>query len=123
MSHLKPIHISKGAIMALKEFNDSTFSKEVLESSLPVLVDFYATWCGPCKALGPILEEIARDLDGKITIGKVNIDDSPNTATQYGITSVPSIMFVKDGQVVSQHTGLLSKKQALDKINKILGVS
>jgi thioredoxin 1 len=104
-----------------REFTDSNFAVEALGSQLPVIVDFWAEWCGPCKALTPIIEEIASEMAGKVTIGKVNIDNSPKTATRYGVSSIPSLLFIKGGQVVDQHTGLLAKKQLLNKINKAFG--
>jgi thioredoxin 1 len=101
-----------------REFTDSNFAAEALQSQTPVIVDFWAEWCGPCKALTPIIEEIAAELAGKVIVGKVNIDNSPKTAARYGVSSIPSLLFIKGGQVVDQHTGLLAKKQLLNKINK-----
>ncbi len=109
--------------MSLKEFSDATFSSEVLSSSLPVVVDMWATWCGPCKTLGPIVEDVAGNYAGKVVFGKLNIDDSPATAAKYGITSIPTLLFIKNGTVEGQHTGLLSKKALIDKINKQFGIS
>jgi thioredoxin 1 len=103
----------------VKEFTDANFAAEALKSPLPVIVDFWAEWCGPCKMLTPIIDEIAKDLAGKVVFGKVNVDESPQTAARYSINSIPSLLFIKGGQVVSQHTGLLAKKPLLDKINKI----
>jgi thioredoxin 1 len=110
----------KGRNMAesLKNFTDSSFAAEVLNSKLPVVVDFWAEWCGPCKMLTPIIDEIAKELAGKVVIGKLNVDESPQTAAKYSINSIPSLLFIKGGQIVNQHTGLLAKKPLLDKIKK-----
>jgi thioredoxin 1 len=102
----------------LKEFTDSNFNNEVIESPLPVLVDFWAEWCGPCKMLTPIINDIAKEYDGKVLIGKVNVDDNPQVAAKYGINSIPSLLFFKNGQVAEQHTGLLPKAQLKSKIDK-----
>jgi thioredoxin 1 len=109
--------------MSLNEFSDANFSSEVLNNPLPVVVDFWATWCGPCKTLGPIIEEVSGNYAGKVAFGKLNIDDSPAIATKFGITSVPTLLFIKNGNVEGQHTGLLSKKALIDKINKQFGIS
>jgi thioredoxin 1 len=102
----------------LKEFTDSSFNDEVIGSSLPVIVDFWAEWCGPCKMLTPIITDIAKEYDGKVMIGKVNVDDNPQIAAKYGINSIPSLLFFKNGQVVEQHTGLLPKAPLKSKIDK-----
>ncbi len=106
----------------LMEFTDGNFSTDVLESPLPVIVDFWAEWCGPCKMLTPIMENLATELDGTVRIGKVNVDDNPDTAAKYGIVSIPSLLFIKDGKVVEQHTGLLPQAALKTKIAKIFGV-
>jgi thioredoxin 1 len=103
---------------SLKTFTDGNFAVEALQNPLPVVVDFWAEWCGPCKMLTPIVDEIAKELAGKVVIGKLNVDESPQTASRYSINSIPSLLFIKGGQVVNQHTGLLAKKPLLDKINK-----
>ena len=86
------------------------FSQEVLESSQPVLVDFWAEWCGPCKMLSPILDELAQEYDGRVRIGKVNIDEHQNLATQFGIRSIPTLLLFQKGQVADQIVGLRSKR-------------
>ena len=97
--------------MALLHFTDSNFKKEVLESDLPVLVDFWTAWCGPCKIVAPILEELAKGYDRKIKIGKINIEENPKTPTHYGIMSIPTLVFFKKGRVVGQVAGALSKAE------------
>ena len=106
--------------MALLHLTDINFKKEVLESSEPVLVDFWATWCGPCKMIAPILEELAKEYDKKFTIGKVNVEESPKTATRYGIMSVPTLVFFKKGKISEQLVGALSKAQIKRKIEENL---
>ncbi|MHC4939416.1 MAG: thioredoxin [Planctomycetota bacterium] len=92
--------------MSLTVLNDENFSSEVLESNLPVLVDFYATWCGPCKALTPIVEKLAGEYDGKLKVGKLNIDEAPNAPSQFAVRAVPTIVFFKGGQAVETMVGL-----------------
>jgi len=106
--------------MALLHLTDINFKKEVLESSQPVLVDFWATWCGPCKMITPILEELAKEYDKKFTIGKVNVEESPKTATRYGIMSVPTLVFFKKGKISEQLVGVLNKAQIKKKIEENL---
>ena len=94
-------------------FNDLNFEQEVVNSSVPVLVDFTATWCGPCKALAPIIDQIAGDLDGKVKVGKLDVDDSPVTAGKYGVRGVPTVMVFHKGQRAAQHVGLTTKQKLL----------
>ncbi len=101
------------------QVNEETFEAEVLKSSLPTLVDFWAPWCGPCKAISPVIEELAVEYDGKIKLVKVNVDDNPGVAAQYGIRAIPTLIFFKEGKLVNQITGAVSKSaldQALQKI-------
>jgi thioredoxin 1 len=95
----------------IQHVTDSTFDPEVLKSDLPVLVDYWAEWCGPCKAIAPMLEEIAKDYGGKIKIAKLNVDENSATATKYGIRGIPTLMLFKAGDVAAQKIGALSKSQ------------
>jgi thioredoxin 1 len=104
----------------LAEFTDDNFDAEVLKSSVPVVVDFWAQWCGPCKMLTPIVEELAKEYAGRAKIGKLNVDNSPVSASRYGVSSIPTLLFVKDGNVVDQHVGLLAKKALQGKIDRFL---
>jgi len=106
--------------MALLHLTDTNFKKEVLESNLPVLVDFWAPWCGPCKTIAPLLEELAKDFDSRIKIGKLNVEESPKTASHYGVMSVPTLIFVKKGKIIEQLVGALSKADLKKKIEENL---
>jgi thioredoxin 1 len=98
----------------VRVFNDDNFEQEVLKSDLPVIVDFTATWCGPCKALAPIIEQLATELEGKARVGKLDIDDAPAIAGKYGIRGVPTVMVFKQGQRSAQHVGLLTKQKLVE---------
>ncbi|HMZ45382.1 MAG TPA: thioredoxin [Chitinophagaceae bacterium] len=99
--------------MAL-EFTDANFQQEVIESDKLSVVDFWAEWCGPCRAIGPVIEELAKEYEGKVKIGKVNVDVNPNVSVNYGITSIPAILFIKGGKIVDKQIGAVPKN-VLDK--------
>src|SRR5580765_6536951 len=98
---------------------EASFDQEVLNASSPVLVDFWAEWCGPCKMIAPILDELADEYDGKVKITKVNVDDNQGLAVKYGITAIPSLLFFKDGQVVDQVRGLRSKRDLKESFDRV----
>jgi thioredoxin 1 len=100
--------------------NDN-FAQEVLQSPKPILVDFWAEWCGPCKMLAPILDELAQEYDGRVRIGKVNIDDHQELATKYGIRSIPTLLLFQNGQVVEQVVGLRSKRDFKANLDRVAG--
>jgi len=99
---------------------DQNFDQEVLKSDVPVLVDFWAVWCGPCQTQGPIIEGVAATFSGKAKVGKVNVDENPQTAGKYGIMSIPTLMIFKGGTVVKQMIGLQSKEMIVSELNKVL---
>lgn len=99
---------------------DGNFDAEVLKSTKPVLVDFWAVWCQPCQMQNPILEEVAKTIDGKVKIGKLNVDDNPNTAQKYMVMSIPTLMIFKNGTVVKQFIGVQSKETLLGELNKLI---
>jgi thioredoxin 1 len=104
--------------MSTQHFTDLNFKKEVLESNLPVLVDFWAAWCGPCKMIAPIIDELAKEYAGKMKIGKVDVDTNPKVATEYGVMSIPTIIFFKKGKVMNQLVGAASKQELKRKIEE-----
>ena len=103
--------------MAL-EFNDNNFKEEVLNSDKPVLVDFWAAWCGPCKLLGPTIEELHKEMGDKAKIGKVNVDENQALAAAYGIMSIPTVIILKGGKIVEQFIGMQPKGIYVDALNK-----
>ena len=98
----------------ITSITDDTFEQEVLKSDVPVLVDYWAEWCGPCKAIGPVLEDVAPGYEGKVRIVKMNIDENPNTPPKYGIRSIPTLMLFENGAVKETKLGALSKNQLTD---------
>jgi len=102
------------------EFNEASFKDDVLDSDKPVLVDFWAEWCGPCKMLTPTIDELAEEYLGKAVIGKVNVDNNPTIASEYGIRSIPSLLFFKDGKVQNQIMGAVSKTDIANALNELI---
>lgn len=103
-----------------KEVTDANFNSEVVNSSIPVLVDFWAEWCGPCKTIAPIIEELSVEMAGKIKIVKMNVDESPNTPSAVGIRGIPTMIIYKDGQILSQKVGAIPKSSILEWINSVI---
>ena len=102
------------------QISDGTFEEEVLKSDVPVVVDFWAPWCGPCKMISPILEDFAEEYDGKLKIAKLDVDQNPKISSQYKIMSIPALLFFKDGELVEQVIGALPKAQLQTYLSKIL---
>jgi len=103
------------------EITDANFSQEVLKSDTPVLIDFWAEWCAPCKMIAPVVEELAKEYQGKLKVGKVDVDANQNVAGQYGIRSIPTLLVFKGGRVVDQIVGAVPKKILAEKVSKHLG--
>lgn len=100
---------------------EDNFKNEILGSDQPVLVDFWADWCGPCKMIAPFVEELANEFDGKAKIAKVNVDDQPGLAGEYGVRSIPTLLFIHNGKVVEQMVGATTKAALADKLNALVG--
>jgi len=102
-------------------FTDDNFQKEVLDSPVPVLVDFWAPWCGPCRMITPLVEELASENAGSLKVAKINIDDVPSIATKYGVSSIPTLMVFKDGEVIERFVGVQPKNRLQSAIDEALG--
>ena len=103
-----------------KEFTADNFESEVIQSTQPVLVDFWAEWCGPCRQIGPVVDEVAVEYKGRVVVGKVNVDHQPAIASEYGIRSIPSLLVFSDGEVQQQLVGVVGKGELSEAINKLL---
>ncbi|MBU6158585.1 MAG: thioredoxin [Bacteroidetes bacterium] len=103
--------------MAL-QFTDANFDSEVIKSAQLSVVDFWAEWCGPCRAIGPVIDELSKEYSGKVKVGKVNVDENPQISTNFGITSIPAILFIKDGKVVDKLVGAQPKSNFVKKIEQ-----
>lgn len=104
----------------IMEVSDQTFESDVLQSDMPVLVDFWAPWCGPCKAIGPVIEEVSKNYDGKIKFAKCNVDDNPVSPGNYGIRAIPTLILFKDGKKLDQIVGMVDKNRITESLNKAL---
>lgn len=104
--------------MGATHVTDANFESDVLKAATPVLVDFWAPWCSPCRALGPVIDELAGEYEGKVTIVKMNVDENPATPGQYGIRAIPTLILFKNGEVVEQVTGAVSKNNLKDLLNQ-----
>jgi thioredoxin 1 len=102
------------------EVTDATFESEVLKSSVPVLVDFWAPWCGPCKMIAPVVEELAAEYDGKLKVAKINVDDNPLTPSRYGVRGIPNLLILKGGTVRDQIVGVCQKARLVQAIGNVL---
>ena len=102
------------------EINDSSFKSEVADAQMPVLVDFWAPWCGPCRMVAPVLEELAKEYEGKVKVVKLNIDENQGTATEYGVRSIPTLILFKDGKECEKMIGVQSKENLKQMVDKVL---
>ena len=103
-----------------KEFTDGNYQTEVLDSEKLSMIDFWAEWCGPCRAIGPVVEELSKEFEGRVNVGKVNVDHNPQLSMNYGITSIPAILFIKNGQVVDKLVGAQPKHSFVKKIESLI---
>ena len=104
---------------ATKTFTDNAFKTEVLDSSQPVLVDVWAPWCGPCRAVAPVIDELANEFDGKVKVGKLNVDDNPATPQEYQVSSIPTVLVFQNGEVVERFAGVRAKEDYAEALRKL----
>ena len=111
-----------GGLMSenVHKFTDQNFDSDVSQSNIPVLIDFWATWCGPCKAIAPVIDEIAGEYNGKVKVGKVDVDQNKDTAMKYGVRSIPTLLIMKDGKVVNQIVGAVPKGNITTMLDEII---
>ena len=102
------------------EFTDDNFETEVLQSNIPVLIDFWAVWCGPCKMIAPIVEELSGELEGKVKIGELDVDSNQKTSIKYGVRSIPTLLIFKDGKLADTIIGAVPKTHIVDRLNKVI---
>jgi thioredoxin 1 len=105
---------------AVQEVTDTNFENEVINSDLPVLIDFWAPWCAPCRAIGPVVDELSRDYSGKLKVVKMNVDDNPLTPSRFGVRSIPNLLIFKNGQVKDQIVGAVPKQMFVQAIRKVV---
>lgn len=105
------------------QFTDANFDAEVINSDIPVLVDFWAVWCGPCRVIAPIVEELATEFEGKVKVGKLDVDNNPTVASMYGIRSIPTLLVFKDGQIVEQIVGAVPKGEIVRTLNNHMALA
>ena len=106
--------------MGIAKVSDQSFEDDVIKASTPVLVDYWAEWCGPCKQIAPALEEIASEMDGRVSVAKLNIDENPQTPQKYGVRGIPTLMLFKDGQVAATKVGALAKGKLVDWLESVI---
>jgi thioredoxin len=107
-------------VAEVKQVTDATFEQEVLKADLPVLIDFWAPWCGPCKAIGPVVEELAREYDGRLKVVKMNVDDNPGTPGRYGVRGIPNLILFKSSEVKEQIVGAVPKSHLVKAIDQVV---